>query len=248
MKRLFSLAAVAVVSLAGAVQAAGVYNVSALSNAPGSSFGYDPDKPAPTVTAQGFYAKGSDNGGSNGDYNSVRFSPASIGMTGLTLGDILSISYDSKSAAEGMQDWRFKVYTEDQNGAAAGWYGIRLEAKTTVSGTSFVHQTPGWDRITQTNDSGPNYYANSDGNLPATFVNLLNDTATQKVRFFDIIAGSKTGGWDYDTYINNITITAAGYQTATVTAAPVPLPASAVGGLVLVGLAALRRSRREVVA
>jgi hypothetical protein len=229
---------------------AATYTVNSLSNGindqPSTSLGvigFDKDKPAPIVTGNGFYAKGDDNGGSNGDYTSVRFTAAAIGMSGLTLGQITAVSYDAMNAIDGAKDWRFKVYTAPQTGQpASAWFGVRVEAPTTTSGTTYeTHNLVSYDRITVGGTGGANVYANADGTLPTDFTNLLTSSANQLVMFFDISAGAKSGGHDYETFLNNITIAASGFETATITAVPEP---TSIGLAAVAGLGLLARRRR----
>jgi PEP-CTERM motif-containing protein len=217
----------------GSSQAA-VYNVSSLSNTPGA-IGFDPDKPAPLVTPNGFYAAGDDNGGVNGDYASIRFTPDAIGMTGLTLGQISAVSYTAQNDVAGTLDWRFKVYTTDQDGGGPAWYGVRVEAPTTTSGTTVtLHPLTSYDRITGGNNSF-NYYAPDPQVTAQAFA-----AGSQPVLFFDISAGAKTGGYDYATLLNNISVTASGYGTSSIVAVPEP---ASLGLLALGGLGLLRRKR-----
>jgi hypothetical protein len=231
VKNLLARASTVAVCLAvSSAASAGTVAVYSLSGSqPG--IGHDPDKPAPTVTSQGFYAKGSSNGGTNGDYNSVRFTPAAIGMAGLKLGDITGASYQAMNLVAGSKDWRLKVYT--RNDDSVGWYETRVEAATTTSNTTFTYHSLGaYDRTTLF--SGANYY----GAAAATAAGMAGN---EKVLFFDIIAGASSGGHDYDTYLNNITISARGFETANIVASVVPLPPAAFAGAAMFGVIGLKR-------
>jgi hypothetical protein len=223
---------------ASVANADAVYNVSKLDGSqPG--FGFDPDKSAPTVTSQGFYATGP-----TGDYHSVRFTPGAIGMSGLTLGQITAIAYDHKQAFVG-NDWQLKVYTVSSASTGSGWYGYRLnyDLSTATSGgtwSTFTDTNGGAERIKAFNAS--DIYNSSN---PSGFSSLLGTASSQQVMFFDISAGANSGGYPFNTYLNSIKIetnTAAG--TSTINAVPVPLPMAAPAGLAIIGLVALKRRAR----
>jgi hypothetical protein len=220
------LSILAFISYSGAA----VINVSSLDgSSPG--IGYDPDKPAPTVSSEGFHASGG-----VGNYNSVRFTPSSIGMTGLTLGEITAASYEAKNATAGTLDWRLKVYTVDQDGIGGAWYGVRVEAPTTASGTDYtLHPLTSYDRITA-GDNSFNLYAPD----PALYVQK-DLAAGQQVLFFDISAGAKTGGYAYDTTLQNISISRSDGTTSIISAVPEP---SSIAAMILCGIGLLRRHRR----
>lgn len=224
-----AVAVVAENSFAGVVN---TYNVTSLDNSTG--FGFDPDKPAPTITADGFHASGN-----VGDYNSIRVKPDAIGMHGLTIGDILSISYDHAQANGGI-DWQAKVYTVGTDGK---WYNYRLNydlstANTDGSFSTFTATNADGERIAyKPTASTPTYRLND----PTGYANLLASIADEPVLYFDISAGASTGGYAYDTTLQNFTVKS--NLGTSVVSATVPEPASiAAVGLGSIGL--LRRRRR----
>jgi hypothetical protein len=233
MRKIIVTAALAVLSLGGLARA-DTYYVSSLSNTPGS-IGYDPDKPPPTVTPTGFYATGT-----TGQYNSVRFAPDAIGMTGLKLGDITSIAYDHQQAGGGL-DWQMKVYTVSSASSGSGWYGYRLNYDLSTG------QLDGsWSNFSDTNANGERIkpFNSTDvynASNPSGFASLLANIMNEQVLFFDISAGANSGGYPYNTFLNNITINTA---TASSTVSVVPLPASVWGGLALMGVVIVRRKFR----
>jgi hypothetical protein len=232
---LISLFALAL-GIAPMAQAATVtYNVGALDNATG--FGYDPDKTAPTITADGFHASGG-----VGDYNSVRFTPGAIGLTNLTLGDITSIAYEHRQATGGL-DWQLKVYTESSLTTGSGWYGYRLNydlstANSDGSWSVFTDTNAGAERIKAFNASDVYNVSN-----PSSFASLLGTAGSEKVLFFDISAGANSGGFPYNTDLQDITINTK-IGDAVITAVT-PIPSVAAAAPFLFGLLGLRRRSRR---
>jgi hypothetical protein len=230
MRRISFLTALAVFTFVGMARAT-TYSVSTLSNTPGN-VGYDPDKAAPTITPTGFYATGN-----TGDYNSVRFTPDVIGMAGLKLGDIASIDYDHKQDGGGL-DWQLKVYTV---GSDPDWYGYRLNYDLSTG------QVDGsWSNFSDTNADGERIKPFNSADVyrasnPSGYASLLSSILNESVLFFDISAGANSGGYPYNTFLNNITINTA---TASSTVSAVPLPASVWGGLALMGVVIVRRKFR----
>jgi hypothetical protein len=229
---LIAMFALMVVVVPGA--RADTFYVGALSNS--TDFGYDPDKPAPTVTADGFYATGP-----TGQYNSVRFSPGAIGLGGLTVGDIQGVAYEHRQSGGG-DDWQLKVYTESSLTTGGGWYGYRLNydlstANTDGSWSTFTDTNADAERIKAFNGTDQYRLSPTSG-----FSTLLTAIAGQKVLFFDISAGAKSGGFPYDTFLQDITIKTAN-ETAVITAVT-PIPSVAAAAPVLFGLLGLRRRRR----
>jgi type IV secretory pathway VirB2 component (pilin) len=235
-----SLAAIAFASVcaiaATSADAANVYYVNSLTGSqPG--FGHDPDKGPPQVTADGFHAAGA-----TGDYRSFRFAPSAIGLSGLTLGDISSIAYSHKQAGGGL-DWQFKVYTEAQPSSSTGaWYGVRLNYPISIADSSGAATT-----FTSTNSTAerikvfgqPDIYRNSNA---SGFNSALSASGSQKVLFFDVSAGANSGGWNFNTFLQDVTVSTIGGVTATATAV-VPAPAAIFGGTALFGMLGFRRKR-----
>jgi hypothetical protein len=193
--------------------------------------GHDPDKPAPLVTSQGFYATGP-----TGQYQSVRFTADALGLAGLTLGQITSIAYDHQQDGGGI-DWQMKVYTESQ--AAGQWYGNRLNYDLSANPDS------GWSTYTDTNGTAERIkpFGVADiyrVNNPSGFSSAVAAASHQKVLFFDISAGANSGGFPFNTYLNNITVNST-LGSATLQAAVVPLPAALPAGIAIMGLLAVKR-------
>jgi hypothetical protein len=233
-------AVVAAIALAAQSASAATYNVTTLSNAsPATDIGYDPDKPAPTVTTSGFYATGA---AATNDYNSIRFTPAAIGMAGLTLGDIQSIVY-SHSQAGGGSDWQMKVYTNTTVGQSSGWYGYRLNYDlSTANGdgsfSTFSDTNADGERInTYANRATPTYRLND----PTGYANEVAAAGSLPVMFFDISAGANSGSFDYNTFLQDITVNTASFGSSTVHAVPEPASLAVLG----LGSAALLLRRRR---
>lgn len=208
------------------------YYVGSLSNTPGSAAGYDPDAPAPAVTQEGFYASGT-----TGQYESVRFTPDQIGLSGLTLADIASIAYDHAQAGGGI-DWQLKVYTV----GSTGWYGYRLNydlstANADGSFSTFTSDNADAERIKPF--GVPDIYSANQASL---FASTLTAAGSQQVLFFDISAGAQTGGYPFNTFLNDIAITTTAGNTS-ILAVAVPLPTAALSTGVLLAANALRRRR-----
>jgi hypothetical protein len=232
-------AAAAALCFFGATTQAAIYNVSTLNGSEG--FTYDGDSTAPQVTANGFYSSGV-----AGEYHAVRVAPADIGLSGLTLGDIQSIAYDTKQVG-GAMDWQAIVYTVDQNGSGGGWYGVRFKyglndgtdhdwATTT---RDFTHPL---DRIINGSTAGFDKTEYILANSPTQYDNLLAAAQDQQVLHINFYLGASDGGHDFDSYLNNIHLDTT-LGDVTINAVPEPSGLALVVGLG--GLALLsRRSRR----
>ena len=240
--------AAAVLSFGGAAAQAAVYNVSALDGSQ-AGFGYDHDQPAPQVTGSGFYASGT-----AAQYSAVEITPAAIGLSGLTLGDITSIAYDTKQIS-GNTDWYAIAYTVAQSGTISGgssWYGVRLKFGLN---TGTVHDWATTSRdFTSASDSIKNGttpgYTSTEytiGGSSTQYNALLTSASSQTVAYIAFYVGASTGTPAFNSYLDNIQInTSKGNSTINAVPAPVPEPSAlfllGVGGFFLLGYG--RRVRR----
>lgn len=203
-----------------------------------AGFGYDSDgaSGAPAIVDGAFHAQGV-----TGQYQSVQIHPSAIGMTGLKLGDIESISYDTKQLS-GAIDWQFKIYTVSQPGDTT-WYNARLKYALN-DGTSHDWTTFTRDENTPSNRIATN--ATTEyiiQNNPTQYSATLNAAKLVDVWYIEIAAGAASGGANYDTFLRNITINPtaeSGFEVTTVNAVPEPAALS----LIAVGAAAMLRRRR----
>jgi PEP-CTERM motif len=220
-------------------------------------FNHDTGGSTATVTPDGIFAQGA-----AGTYSTVQITPASIGLAGLTLGDIQSISYNTTQLG-GTIDWQAKFYTVMQPGQTTGFYGARLNyglnsgtvhtspALTTVAGDASTGSTT--DATGTTSD---NWLTNGttspttlyiQPNNPSGYSTFYTSAANEQIAYFSFDAGAPSGGGAYDSFLNDITITptaASGFAPVEIVAA-VPEPASL--GLIGVGALGLLSRRRRTV-
>jgi hypothetical protein len=232
-------AAAAAMCFSGAAAEAAVFNVSTLNGSQG--FTFDGDSTAPQVTGDGFYSSGV-----AGEYHAVRVAPADIGLSGLTLGDIQSIAYDTKQVG-GSMDWQAIIYTTDQNGLGSGWYGVRFKYGLN-DGTDHDWATTTrdfanpLDRIINGSTAGFNTTEYILANNPTEYDNLLTAAKDQQVLHINFYLGASNGGEAFDSYLNDIQINT---ELGDVTINAVPEPSGLAVVIGLGGLALLsRRSRR----
>lgn len=201
-------------------------------------FGYDSDgaSAAPAIVDGAFHAQGV-----TGQYQSVQISPAAIGLAGLKLGDIESVSFDTKQV-DGAIDWQFKVYTYKQPGDSH-WYNARLKYGMT---DGLTHD---WTTFTRDEDTYNNWITNGQDvtylkqNQATLYQSALDAAKLVDVWYIEISAGAASGGANFDTYLRNITINPtaeSGFETATVNAVPEPAALS----LIAIGAATMLRRRR----
>ncbi|HEV7299771.1 MAG TPA: PEP-CTERM sorting domain-containing protein [Tepidisphaeraceae bacterium] len=237
------------------LSSAATYQVSTLNGSQG--FGYDTDQAAPEFADGGgangiaFYSNVNGQGGNpnvsndgNKRYTSVRFTPAAIGMTGLTLGDISSIVYDTKKVS-GLRDWQVKVYTD--TATSPSWFAHRVNFDSNDADHDWTTYTLDGSTQTQSLHQRNVLPTANVETYDQSFSSIQASIGSEAVLFFDISASylsanneAPIGPKTSYAYLDNIVIAASGFETATVTA--VPEPASlAVAGIAGLGLLARRR-------
>jgi len=216
----------------------------------GEAFGFDADSGVPkssdTDGAPGFGNSSlwSDvtGGGTARPYSAVRFSPRDMfGTTGLTLGELESISYYTNQNG-GTRDWQLKIYTENEAGTSWYEYRIESEALSTSTGTWTFNSTDGNLSVGRLTDRS----SGSTVDLAITAANdefseVFTQYGSEEILFIDVIAGW-TNGPAIDSLLDGFQIELTNGDTATANFVPEP---GSLALLSLSGLAMLRRRRRR---
>ncbi len=251
------IATVAAASIA-APSLAGTVTYSTISVGPETEGWYNADGLTSTVT-----------GGYDGTQNSLAASGTGknqfyitgedmFGGSGLTIGDINSISYSTKKSGDaGSPDWFMQIYTNPYSGSpGSSWYGNRIQAEPYLASNL---DAPGgqWnDWTTASGTNSLNWGDSSQGDFGAGLGSLdtlksasvLDGSGTYGdagVLFFTFGTGS---GWsnEFDGQIGPITVTFTnGTGTIINFEASTPVVPGPAGLAGLLGLAVVGRRRRR---
>jgi hypothetical protein len=146
-------------------------------------------------------------------YTALRIRPqAVLGLATVTLGDIASISYQTRQQnASKPMAWQLKIYTEPPGGPVyPRWYGHRVNSIVppfsdidwhTNSTASLV-----CDRVTSKDVEGIETSLSAGG---LTMGQVLNAAAygSESILWIDIVAGWATAGPEVNSYLDGVTIT-----------------------------------------
>lgn len=173
----------------------------------------------------------------------------------LTVGDLASISYETKNNSGTSQDWDVRIYTVKANSSDPGFYQSRIESPNPVAGNTNWNN---WDlnsnaktvdvvnRALGTTTDTSSASSLTPGGATLSQLSSVYHYGSQTILYMSFLAGASGNGSPISTNLDGIQITLTNGDVANINLAATPEPASVVMiGLGAIGLLLVARRHRK---